>query len=110
MIQEAAPSHPELRPHRVAVGLYRRTADGDLVRYARGETDVAGPRTVITELAGAEKPDLILVNDEDLTYCKIRFDAASLDTLRTHLGSLTDPLARALCWSALWSLTRDALM
>jgi aminopeptidase N len=110
VIQDAAQSHPELRPHRVAIGLYRRTADGDLVRYARSETDVAGPRTVITELAGSEKPDLILVNDEDLTYCKIRFDTASLDTLRAHLGDLTDPLARALCWSALWSLTRDALM
>jgi aminopeptidase N len=52
----------------------------------------------------------VLVNDEDLTYCKVRFDAASLDTLRSHLGDLTDPLARALAWSAVWNLTRDALM
>ncbi|NBE53428.1 aminopeptidase N [Streptomyces boluensis] len=110
VVQEAAASHPELRPHRVAVGLYRRDADGELVRYARAETDVDGPRTVVTELAGAERPELILVNDDDLTYCKIRFDEGSLDTLRDHLGSLTDPLARALCWSALWNLTRDALM
>ncbi|MFJ4921959.1 aminopeptidase N [Streptomyces sp. NPDC088725] len=110
VIQDAAESHPELRPHRVAVGLYRRTPDGDLVRYARTETDVAGPRTVVTELAGAERPELILVNDDDLTYCKIRFDTGSLETLRAHLSDLTDPLARALCWSALWNLTRDALM
>ncbi|MFF3750228.1 aminopeptidase N [Streptomyces sp. NPDC002018] len=110
VVQDAPESHPELRPHRVAVGLYRRTPEGDLVRYARAETDLAGPRTVVTELAGAEHPDLILVNDDDLTYCKIRFDAESLDTLRAHLGDLTDPLARALCWSAAWNLTRDALM
>ncbi|MFI5754687.1 aminopeptidase N [Streptomyces sp. NPDC051569] len=110
VVQDAPESHPELRPHRVAIGLYRRTSEGDLVRYARAETDVAGPRTVVTELAGAERPELVLVNDDDLTYCKIRFDAASLDTLRAHLGDLTDPLARALCWSALWNLTRDALM
>ncbi|MFD8685458.1 aminopeptidase N [Streptomyces sp. NPDC059651] len=110
VLQEAADSHPELRPHRVAVGLYRRTPDGDLVRYARAEADVAGPRTVITELAGAERPELILVNDDDLTYCKVRFDEVSLATLRSHLGDLTDPLARALCWSALWNLTRDGLM
>ncbi|MFI6651988.1 aminopeptidase N [Streptomyces sp. NPDC050529] len=110
VLQEAAESHPELRPHRVAVGLYRRTPDGDLVRYARAEADVAGPRTVITELAGAERPELILVNDDDLTYCKVRFDEVSLATLRSHLGDLTDPLARALCWSALWNLTRDGLM
>ncbi|MFF1419403.1 aminopeptidase N [Streptomyces sp. NPDC058280] len=110
VVQDAPESHPELRPHRVAVGLYRRTPDGALERFARAETDVAGPRTVVTELAGAERPELVLVNDDDLTYCKIRFDTGSLDTLRARLGDLTDPLARALCWSALWNLTRDALM
>ncbi|MFP3991357.1 aminopeptidase N [Streptomyces sp. E11-3] len=110
VLQEAAESHPVLRPHRVAVGLYHRSPDGELVRYARAELDVDGPRTVVAELAGAERPDLILVNDDDLTYCKIRFDERSLATLRDHLGEMTDPLARALCWSALWSLTRDGLM
>ncbi|MFI6872826.1 aminopeptidase N [Streptomyces sp. NPDC050400] len=110
VVQEAAASHPQLRPHRVAVGLYRRTPDGALERYARAELDVDGPRTVVAELAGAEAPELVLVNDDDLTYCKIRFDATSLATLRERLGDLTDPLARALCWTALWNLTRDALM
>ncbi|CAM5582375.1 Aminopeptidase N OS=Streptomyces cyaneofuscatus OX=66883 GN=pepN PE=3 SV=1 [Streptomyces cyaneofuscatus] len=110
VVQEAAASHPELRPHRVAVGLYRRTPEGELTRYARAEVDVAGERTVVKELAGSERPDLILVNDDDLTYCKVRFDEGSLATLRDHLGSITDPLARALCWSALWNLTRDALL
>ncbi|MCJ0870821.1 aminopeptidase N [Streptomyces sp. AP-93] len=100
----------ELRPHRVAVGLYRLDPDGALVRYARAEADVAGARTVVGELAGQEKPALVLVNDEDLTYCKIRFDEASLAALRSHLGSVADPLSRALCWSALWNLTRDGLM
>ncbi|MEU5698868.1 aminopeptidase N, partial [Streptomyces aurantiacus] len=117
VLQEAAESHPELRPHRVAVGLYRREgvdgsegSGGALVRYARAEVDVDGPRTVVGELAGADAPELVLVNDDDLTYCKIRFDEGSLDTLRAQLGDITDPLARALCWSALWNLTRDALM
>ncbi|MFF4499899.1 aminopeptidase N [Streptomyces sp. NPDC001401] len=110
VVQEAAESHPELRPHRVAVGLYRRSAEGALERYARVEADVDGPRTVVAELAGVQAPELVLVNDDDLTYCKIRFDDTSLATLREHLGTMTDPLARALCWSALWNLTRDALL
>jgi aminopeptidase N len=110
VLQEAAESHPELRPHRVAVGLYRRTAEGTLTRYARTEADVHGPRTVVAELAGTPAPELVLVNDDDLTYCKIRFDETSLATLREHLGVITDPLARALCWSALWNMTRDALL
>ncbi|MEV6290153.1 aminopeptidase N [Streptomyces sp. NPDC051896] len=110
VVQEAPESHPEERPHRIAVGLYRRTPEGALERYARVETDVEGPRTVVADLAGAEAPDLVLVNDDDLTYCKIRFDDTSLATLLEHLGALTDPLARALCWSALWNMTRDALL
>ncbi|MEU9173216.1 aminopeptidase N [Streptomyces sp. NPDC048420] len=109
VVQEAAESHPELRPHRVAIGLYR-LEDGDLVRYARAETDIDGPRTVVPELVGAEAPALVLVNDDDLTYCKTRFDAGSLEALKAGLGDLTDPLARALCWSALWNMTRDALL
>ncbi|MDX3074538.1 aminopeptidase N [Streptomyces sp. NPDC088354] len=110
VVQEAAASHPQLRPHRVAVGLYRRTPAGTLERYARAEADVAGPRSVVAELAGAERPDLVLVNDEDLTYCKIRFDEDSLATVREHLGELADPMARALAWSAVWNMTRDGLM
>ncbi|NED04271.1 aminopeptidase N, partial [Streptomyces sp. SID6648] len=49
-------------------------------------------------------------NDDDLTYCKTRFDDTSLATLREHLGAVSDPLARALCWSALWNMARDALL
>jgi len=127
VIQEAPESHPTLRPHRVVVGLYRRaepgSADqaaqaargvrdgqGGLVRYASAELDVDGPRTVVAELTGAEAPDLVIVNDDDLTYCKIRFDETSLDTLRSGLGDVLAPLPRALCWTALWNLTRDALL
>ncbi|MEU8786032.1 aminopeptidase N [Streptomyces sp. NPDC048637] len=111
ILQEAAAEQPELRPHRVAVGLYRRQgADPALVRYARAEVDVSGPRTAVPELAGAERPELILVNDDDLTYCKVRFDEGSLATVRARLGDLADPMARALCWAALWGLTRDGLM
>ncbi|RKN37637.1 aminopeptidase N [Streptomyces hoynatensis] len=111
-IRQTAPAeHPTLRPHRVAVGLYRSAGEGGpLERYLRAEADVRGERTVVAEFAGAERPDLVLVNDEDLTFCKTRFDPVSLGTLRGRLGDLTDPLARALCWSALWNLTRDAVL
>jgi aminopeptidase N len=127
VIQDAPEEHAVLRPHRVAVGLYRHTTapgtpEHRLVRYARAETDVTGARTVVGELAGAERPDLVLVNDDDLTYCKTRLDEVSLATLRAHLGALAAPpgtdgsgdhnasLSRALCWSAVWNMTRDGLM
>jgi aminopeptidase N len=81
--QEAPATHPVLRSHRIAIGLYDRTPgdEAGLVRRHRVETDVAGPRTVIPELAGQPRPDLVLVNDDDLTYAKIRLDDHSLRTL-----------------------------
>ncbi|ARQ70656.1 aminopeptidase N [Streptomyces marincola] len=111
VLQEASPEHPTLRPHRVAVGLYGPTGPGGPIeRYARAEVDVSGPSTPVPELTGQPAPAFVLVNDDDLTYCKTRFDERSLDGLRSGLGAITDPLARALCWSALWNLTRDALL
>ena len=107
--QEAAASHPVLRSHRIAIGLYDLTADG-LVRRHRVETDVAGPRTVVTELAGQQRPDLVLVNDDDLSYAKIRLDAHSLRTLVESIAEFTDSLPAALCWSAAWDMCRDAEM
>ena len=107
--QEAPASHPVLRSHRIAIGLYDRTEAG-LSRRQRIETDVTGPRTVIAELAGQPRPDLVLVNDEDLTYAKIRLDQHSLATLVDSIGTFTDSLAAALCWSAAWDMTRDGEM
>jgi aminopeptidase N len=105
--QTAVPEHPVLRNHRLAVGLYSEGPDG-LTRTARVELDVAGARTEVPELVGHPAADLVLVNDDDLTYAKLRLDERSLATLRTRIGAIPDPLARALCWSAAWDMTRDA--
>jgi aminopeptidase N len=107
--QEAPASHPVLRSHRIAIGLYDLTEAG-LSRRGRVETDVAGARTVVPELAGQARPDLVLVNDEDLTYAKIRLDDHSLRTLIKQIGSFTDSLPAALCWAAAWDMCRDAEM
>ena len=108
--QEAAATHPLLRSHRIAIGLYDRTEAG-LSRRLRVETDVAGPRTVIPELAGQPRPDLVLVNDDDLTYAKIRLDEHSLRTLvDSSTGLFTESLPAALCWTAAWDMCRDGEM
>ncbi|HLH57790.1 MAG TPA: aminopeptidase N, partial [Streptosporangiaceae bacterium] len=86
--QNAVPEHPVLRSHRIAIGLYNRTDTG-LVRTHRVETDVAGARTEVAELAGQHRPDLVLVNDDDLTYAKIRLDEHSLGTLVQAIGEFT---------------------
>ncbi|MHA7300110.1 aminopeptidase N [Pseudarthrobacter sp. MDT1-22] len=97
----------QLRPHRLRVGSYNFDADGDLVRTWSFETDVAGARTEVPELAGQPRPALLLVNDDDLTYAKVRLDPVSEETVLASLDRITDPMARALCWTALWNSARD---
>ncbi|HST48133.1 aminopeptidase N [Jatrophihabitans sp.] len=100
-----------LRPHRLAIGLYRYTEDGRLVRTDRVEVDVDGERTEIAELVGRTRPDLVLLNDDDLTYCKLRLDPHSMHTLQSGgLAALEDSLARTLCWSAAWEMVRDGVL
>ncbi len=100
---------PTLRPHRLAVGLYA-VSDGALRRTHRLELDVTGERTDVAEASGLPAPDLILVNDDDLTYGKVRLDERSLATAREHLAVMEPELSRALVWSALWNATRDGVL
>jgi aminopeptidase N len=109
VLQEAPASHPVLRPHRIAIGLYDRGEAG-LVRRHRVEIDIDGERTGVPELAGQPRPDLVLVNDDDLTYAKVRLDDHSLRTLISDIGEFTDSLPAALCWAATWDMCRDAEM
>ncbi|QTX04558.1 aminopeptidase N [Agromyces archimandritae] len=107
VLQSAVAEHPTIRPHRLAIGFYT-LADGALVRTRRVELDVDGERTEVAELAGLARPDLILLNDDDLAYAKIRLDDASHAFALAHLSEISDPLARALVWGAVWDATRDA--
>ncbi len=110
-IAQEAPLIPEgskeLRPHRLAVGIYDITADALKLRKSV-ELDVTGALTNVADLSGEKTADLLLINDRDLSYAKLRFDDRSVATLKSHLGALNDDLARALCWAAVWDMHRDA--
>ena len=108
VLQSAPPDHPILRSHRIAIGLYDRSGD-HLVRRDRVEVDVVGARTELTQLTGVRVPDMLLLNDDDLTWAKIRLDERSLATVRDGgLSRIEDPLPRALVWASAWDMTRDA--
>ena len=96
-----------LRDHVVLLGVYDETADG-LVLRERVPVEVTGARTEVPALAGQPEPALLLVNDGDLTFAKLRLDPRSQQTVLAGLSRLADPMARALCWAALWDATRDA--
>jgi aminopeptidase N len=112
LLQDAvdpATGRQEPRPHRLRIGLYDFDDAGALVRTDSVETDLSGARTEVTALAGKPRPALLLVNDDDLSYAKVRLDPHSETTVRSSLDKLRDPMARALCWTALWDSARDAV-
>ena len=104
----AAPGAGETRVHRLAVGVYDDDGDGKLVRVHREECDVAGELTEVPALQGVSRGKLILVNDDDLTYCSMRLDPDSLRAALTRIADIAEPLPRTLVWSAAWEMTRDA--
>lgn len=110
--QTAHPDYPTLRQHRIAIGFYdfaSEAADAPLVRTHRHEFDLAAAEwNDVAELVGLQKPALVLLNDDDLAYAKIRLDADSFAVAIDALARIQDPLARALVWGSAWDATRDA--
>ena len=105
----AAPGAGETRVHRLAVGIYDdQDGSGRLVRVHREEFDVIGPVTEVPALHGVPRGKLILVNDDDLTYCSMRLDPESLELATERIADIAEPLPRTLVWSAAWEMTRDA--
>ena len=105
--QTATTEHPTLRPHRMVIGFYD-LVDGVLSRVHRLELDIDGALTEVEELVGLRRPDLVLLNDEDLAYAKIRFDEKSWHCAIENLGKFENSLARTIVWGSAWDSTRDA--
>ena len=106
VLQTAAIDYPTIRPHRLAIGFYN-LEDKKLVRTERFEIDVNGEQTDVAALIGRRKPDLLLINDDDLAYAKVRLDEDSLAVAIEHLADIENPLARAIVWGSVWDSTRD---
>jgi len=107
--QSAVEEFPTLRPHTLAIGSYSVVGD-QMERVSRVELDVAGERTEVPALVGQYRPDLLLVNDDDLAYAKIRLDERSMATILANPRGFTNSLPRALVLGAAWDMTRDAEM
>jgi aminopeptidase N len=104
----ATPGAGETRVHRLAIGIYDDDGSGKLTRSHREELDISGTSTEVAALVGVSTGRLVLVNDDDLTYCSLRLDAGSLDTALGRIADIAEPLPRTLVWSAAWEMTRDA--
>ena len=109
VLQTAPEAYPTLRPHRIAVGRYD-LQDGALVRVGRHEVDIDGPRTELPELVGLPQPDLLLPNDDDLSYAKLRFDERSYATALAHTADFVESFPRSLVIGAFWEMVREGEM
>jgi len=105
--QTTQEGHDHLRPHRMGIGFFN-LVDGRLTRTDGFELDIDGAATEVSELVGKKLPELILLNDGDLAYAKIRLDEKSLAVAMENLSGIEDSLARTLVWTAAWDATRDA--
>jgi aminopeptidase N len=98
--------HTGSRPHHIAVGLYDTDLgddEGHLTLRERLPLDI--PHTTPQPIG--KRPALLLLNDGDLTYAKVRFDPESFETIHTSLSGLPTPLTRAIVWNALRDAVRD---
>ena len=105
-----ADSPASLRPHRVAIGSYSPTgrgADTRLERTGCTELDVDGELTQVPELVGAKRADVLVLNDDDLTYAKVRLDEESLSHGLTHIETFADSLPRSIVLASAWDMVRD---
>jgi aminopeptidase N len=110
-----SPGEPaSTRPHRVFVGLYDLTEDRDggrrLTRHERLDLDlpaVGAARTTLPLLSGQARPDLLVINDGDLGYAKVRLDERSWEVVAAALSTVEDELTRALLWNTARDMVRD---
>ena len=105
-----ADSPASLRPHRVAIGSYSPTgrgADTRLERTGCTELDVDGELTQVPELVGAKRADVLVLNDDDLTYAKVRLDEESLSHGLTHIETFAESLPRSIVLASAWDMVRD---
>jgi aminopeptidase N len=108
--QVATPAQPTLRSHRVAIGLFDRR-DGRTIRRQRLEADIRGRSTPIPALVGAPAADVVVLNDDDLTWARTRLDDRSLRAvLDGAIPSIEEPLTRAVLWLAVREMMLDALL
>ncbi|MGW8954888.1 aminopeptidase N [Streptomyces sp. NPDC055709] len=95
------------RPHRIAVGAYDRDPVDSRALVLRERFEVDVPQSETGTVRTGRRPDLVVLNDGDLTYAKIRLDAAGWDTVVRSLSGLPDALTRAVVWNAARDMVRD---
>ncbi|MFH8475666.1 aminopeptidase N [Streptomyces sp. NPDC018000] len=102
--------HDGSRPHRIAIGAYDHAPDAHpgpdhLVLRERFEIDI--PQNDTVKALPGRRPALVVLNDGDLSYAKVRLDTKSWDTVERDLSGIPDALTRAVIWNTARDMVRD---
>ncbi|XCB29677.1 aminopeptidase N [Arcanobacterium hippocoleae] len=108
-IRQESDGRASLRPHRIAVAGYS-LLDTRYQQVARAELDIDGELTAVPEFAGIKRPDLLLINDGDWAYAKVRLDSASMAHAIENINAFDDRLTRTLVLFSAWDMCRDGEM
>jgi aminopeptidase N len=93
-----------LRPHRITLGSYDRLVDGSLMFRQRTDVELVNGKT---EPLPEPRGELVVPDDTDLAFAKVRLDEESWSVVRESLGRVPDELARVVIWNSARDLVRD---
>jgi aminopeptidase N len=96
-----------VRPHRLGIGFYNFNKSNVLIRTDYIEIDVDGYYTNVSEIVGKKSADLIVLNDNDLTFTKIELDDKSFKCVKDNLEKIKNDLTRSVVWNSLFDAMFD---
>jgi aminopeptidase N len=109
-VREYVPAeYPSQRPHQLEVGGYSWRGF-EFLPVFRVQVATDGAVTEVPEVVGQRRPDLVIVNDRDLTYAKMYLDEVSLATVAEQVGDIDDPMLQSIVLDSLWHMCRDGVL
>jgi aminopeptidase N len=104
-LEAAGPNGEPPRPHRLHVGVYA-DEDGTLARTDVVALDVDSARTKLPGIA--DSAELLLVNDDDLTFASVQLDEHSVARLLDVAVQLPVATSRAVAVVTMWDMVVSA--
>jgi aminopeptidase N len=103
-LRATGPDGAQPRTHRLHIGAYARDGQ-ELTRRQLVSVETTGEVTSVPDLAAA---DILLVNDDDLTFASVLPDPRTAEFLLSAAGELPTAVARAVAVTTAWDLLRRA--
>ncbi|MFT5132725.1 MAG: aminopeptidase N, partial [Gammaproteobacteria bacterium] len=108
MLQTSEENNPELREHRLMLGMYQQDENQGMNLLAAVPVIIKGASTDVAELSGLDCPDFVYPNHDDWAFVKVDLPEREVKLLKANINGFSDPLMRSMLWRNLWEAVRDA--